>query len=502
MPQSAAPIGPVRILLVEDSPEDAELTAEQLLDAGLEAEFERVDSEAGLLRALSEFKPDLVLSDLSMPGFSGYDALKSVRALSPPVPFIFVSGTMGEDTAVQALRDGAADYILKDKTARLPSAAARAIREARSQRERERVEKELLRSQRLDSMAMLAAGLSHDLRNILQPLLIVPDLLAIHSDNPKIHKLGEVIAESGRRGHEMAESMLSFVRGARKAREAVPVGELFQAVQVLLQGSLPDKVTLNLQPPAMPMEIDANYVELQQVLINLCLNGIQAMPEGGALTLSAEPAGEGNHVCICVSDVGIGMDDKTRKQLFTPFFTTKPDGTGLGLMSCLRIVEQYQGRIEVDSTPGAGTTFSVTLPMLDPDATHEPQASAPGHGQRILLVDGDSTRQTLLCSALESQGYRPSRAPDGAYALRSAVVDGMPDLFIIDSDFVLLPAVALVRALAQRGYRGPVILLQDPARPFDQTELPTGLPVYLLDKPLEMGQVFEAVAEALATGTL
>ncbi|SEM16688.1 Signal transduction histidine kinase [Pseudoxanthomonas sp. GM95] len=504
MPQSATPIGPVRVLLVEDSPEDAELTSEQLLDAGLEAEFQRVDSEAELVQALAQFKPDLVLSDLSMPGFSGYDALKAVRAQEPPVPFIFVSGTMGEDTAVQALRDGAADYILKDKTARLPAAAARAIRESRGQRERERVEKELLRSQRLDSMAMLAAGLSHDLRNILQPLLIVPDLLAIHSDNPKIHKLGEVIAESGRRGHEMAESMLSFVRGARKAREPVSVGELFQAVQVLLQGSLPDKVTLDLQPPATPMEIDANYVELQQVLINLCLNGIQAMPAGGTLTLSAKPVEDaaGAGVCMCVADQGIGMDEKVRKQLFTPFFTTKEDGTGLGLMSCLRIVEQYQGRIDVDSTPGVGTTFAITLPMLESGAAPLPAPAAPGQGQRILLVDGDSTRQTLLSTALESQGYRPSRAPDGAYALRASVIDGMPELFVIDSDFVLLPAVTLVRALAQRGYRGPVILLQDPVKPFDVAELPESVPVYLLDKPLEMGQVFEAVADALASGTL
>jgi len=95
MPLTAAPIGPVRVLLVEDSPEDAELTCEQLLEAGLEAEFQRVDSEAGLRLALERFKPDLVLSDLSMPGFSGHDALKAVLALDPPVPFIFVSGTMG-----------------------------------------------------------------------------------------------------------------------------------------------------------------------------------------------------------------------------------------------------------------------------------------------------------------------------------------------------------------------------------------------------------------------
>jgi CheY-like chemotaxis protein/anti-sigma regulatory factor (Ser/Thr protein kinase) len=292
----------------------------------------------------------------------------------------------------------------------------------------------------------------------------------------------------------MAESMLSFVRGARKAREHVAVGELFQAVQVLLQGTLPDNVRLDLQPPATQLQIDANYVELQQVLINLCLNAIQAMPTGGTLTLSARPVEEG--VCIVVADQGIGMDAKTRSQLFTPFFTTKTEGTGLGLMSCLRIVEQYQGRIEVDSTPGEGTTFSVVLPVTG-GAAPQPSVPAPGQGQRILLVDGDSTRQSLLRNALESQGYAPATAPDGAYALRAAVVDGMPELFIIDSDFVLLPATALVQALVQRGYRGPVLLLQDPARPFDRAELPPGLRVQFLDKPLEMGRFFHAVAEAL-----
>ena len=125
------------------------------------------------------------------------------------LPFLYVSGTMGEEAAVQALREGADDYILKDQPVRLPSAAARAIREARHLVEHERVEKELLRSQRLDCLAMLAAGLSHDLRNILQPLLIVPDLLKTRSDDPRIHQLADVISECGLRGNEMAESMLS-----------------------------------------------------------------------------------------------------------------------------------------------------------------------------------------------------------------------------------------------------------------------------------------------------
>src|SRR5690606_4846933 len=140
------------------------------------------------------------------------------RAHSPMLPFIFVSGTMGEDVAVQALHEGANDYILKHSNARLPAAADRALREARTEAERARAEAELMRSQRLESLSLLAAGLSHDLRNILQPLLIVPDLIAQRSDDPRLHQLASVVAECGRRGHEMAESMLAFVRGSRRAQ--------------------------------------------------------------------------------------------------------------------------------------------------------------------------------------------------------------------------------------------------------------------------------------------
>ncbi|MEO8366691.1 MAG: ATP-binding protein [Pseudoxanthomonas sp.] len=496
MPHSAAPLGQVRVLQVEDSEMDAELICMQLLDADLQAEFLRVDSGEALRRAIGEFKPDLVLSDLSMPGFSGYEALGIVRECAPGVPFIFVSGTMGEETAVLALQRGASDYILKDKTARLPAASARAIREARSELERERVQKELLRSQRLDCLAMLAAGLSHDLRNILQPLLIVPDLLSMHSDSPKVRKLGDVIAECGRRGHEMAESMLSFVRGSRAARERIPVASLFQAVQLLLQGSLPRQVRLQVDPVPDGLMIDANYTELQQCLLNLCLNAMQAMPEGGVLTLAADRAELAaiEYVRIRVSDTGIGMDAETQAQMFTPFFSTKSDGTGLGLMSCKRIVESYQGRIELRSQLGQGTTFELMLPVVH--ETGDAMAAAEGHGQRILLLDGDATRLSLVSNALSSQGYDPMQAHDGVLALRLLDVE-IPELLIIDSDILQASATSLLQALREKGYAGPVIMLEDPARPAPQDGWSDGVSLQVLRKPLEMGHVFQAVERAL-----
>lgn len=155
MPLTGPALGALRILLVEDSPEDAELMSEQMLDAGLEATFERVESADDLRHALVRFQPDIVLSDLSMPGFSGDDALRIVRDALPEVPFIFVSGTMGEENAVAALQKGANDYIIKHQPARLPSAVARAVREARSAIERSRVETELMRAQRLESLSLL-----------------------------------------------------------------------------------------------------------------------------------------------------------------------------------------------------------------------------------------------------------------------------------------------------------------------------------------------------------
>ncbi len=505
MPNKGTPLGPLRILLVEDSPEDAELVVDQLLEAGLEIEFVRVDNEPAMRDALAEWMPDIVLSDLSMPGFSGYYALHILREIHPSVPFIFVSGTMGEETAVEALQHGANDYIIKHQPARLPSAVARLVRETRSERERLRVEDELMRAQRLESLALLAAGLSHDLRNILQPLLIIPDLIRDRSDDPKIIRLADVIAECGRRGHEMVESMLSFVRGSRQPSERIVLQRLFQAVGMLLKSSLPRNTELHLEVSDDRIAIEANYTELQQVLLNLSLNAIQAMPDGGSLSLIAERvAGDEEKVRIRVSDSGIGMDATTVKRLFTPFFTTKEDGTGLGLVSCHRIVESIGGQIQVQSELGEGTTFELLLPMFEcsGDEDAEPlESNRAGHGERLLVVDDEATRLSLLGNALSSQGYRMRLASDGAVAMRHLQEAGLPDVVLVDSGIPLLSAGQLLAEMQAMGYRGPAIVLEDANAPaFADGEAPAGISVHVLPKPLEMQRVFRAVADALGVG--
>lgn len=494
-------VGDLRILLVEDMPDDAERVIAQILAAGMRATFQRVDEESQLLAALQSFQPDVVLAELNMAAFSGFQALDIVRLAQPELPFLFLSSTLGEDAAVAALQRGASDYILKHQPARLPSAVARAVRDARATGERQQVEGELMRAQRLESLSLLAAGLSHDLRNILQPLLIVPELLKARTQDPQLLHMAEVIAECGRRGHEMAESMLSFVRGSRKPSERVPVHHLFEAVQLLLRGTLPSDVELQVEAAEGAPAVDGNYTELQQVLLNLALNALQAMPDGGRLTLRVGPDGtrEGRQwLVISVIDEGIGMDAVTLERLFSPFFTTKPDGTGLGLVSCKRIVESCGGRIVVTSAVGKGTRFDLHLPVSEQAELPVPPSAplAAGTGQSILVVDAEATRLSLLGNALSSQGYVLQLASDGAAALRAVGPDAMPALVILDGGAQLLTASALLSELSARGYRGAALLLRDEAC-VSPVVAPPGITLHALRKPLEMQQVFRSVAKAL-----
>lgn len=503
MPNNGPPLGQLSIVLVEDSPEDAELVQDMLLEAGLSATFVRVEDEQGLVDALTQGHVDIVLSDLSMPGFSGMRALGVVRELFPHLPLVFVSGTMGEERAVEALRQGASDYILKHVPARLPTAVARAVREARNESERHRVEAELMRAQRLESMSLLAAGLSHDLRNILQPLLIVPDLLKARSDDIRIHQLADVIGECGQRGHEMAESMLSFVRGSGRNSERIKIEQLFDAVALLLRGSLPTRVTLEYRVSEPALALEGNFTELQQVLLNLALNAIQAMPDGGELSLFAEPVTDVDgqaQLCIRVADQGIGMPPQVLERLFSPFFTTKSDGTGLGLMSCKRIIESCKGSIQVTSEPGLGSRFDLLLPMTgEVAASAEPNVDLPvGRGQGVLVVDNIATRLSLLGNALSSQGYRLCLASDGAGALHQVRQAGLPDAVVIDTGLLLMPAEQLLKELRNIGFQGPALLLEDPAKPVDPSRFPEGVVVQTLRKPLEMQHVFRAVGAILA----
>src|SRR5688572_26881991 len=167
---------PLRILQIEDDAADAELVLRELKRGGLEFEAQRVHDRASFLLALSR-EPDLVLSDFALPQFDGLTALALLKERYPDVPFILVSGAIGEDIAVTAMREGAADYLLKDRLSRLPTAVRSAVSQAVLRRENRVLEARLLRAARLESLGRLSAGLAHDLNNILLPIMMSQQLL-------------------------------------------------------------------------------------------------------------------------------------------------------------------------------------------------------------------------------------------------------------------------------------------------------------------------------------
>ena len=500
---------PLRLLLVEDSELDAELLCDRLEADGLEFTAHRVDTEPDYLRALAEFQPDVIVSDLAMPEFSGYRALDIAREQARGVPFLFVSGAMGEESAIEALRRGATDYVLKHALARLPSAVRRALAEAGERRAREQAEAELLRVQRYESLALLASGLSHDLRNVLQPISMGVSMLR-GADDEEVRRVGALIGESTQRGLDIVASMLSFARGSRAAAHRLQVDAVLDGLAMLLRGSLPRNIELVIDPPPPGTEIEGHATELQQALLNFCLNGAQAMPDGGRLHVytqecqleadfaaPGEPARPGPYLRIAVSDNGHGMAAEIRERLFTAFFTTKEAGTGLGLMSCRRIIVNHGGLIHVESEPGRGSTFSAYLPLPVAHGAGTP-ASTPtgnGRGERVLVVIERESKLIMLRDLLEANGYVVTAVDNGTLALQAIEREGLPDLVLMDARMTLMTGVRTASRLLDMDYRGPLLLIAGRERAAIEADLPPLPRIRFVDSPVNPQQLLCALAE-------
>ncbi len=501
------PVAPLRVLLVEDSELDAELILDTLVDDGLLFESLRVETESGFLEALSSFEPAVVISDLSMPEFSGYRALEVARARSRDLPFLFVSGTMGEQTAVDALRGGATDYVLKQNLVRLPSAVRRALTEAEERRARQHAETEILRVQRYESLALLASGLSHDLRNVLQPIAMGAAML--HEDpNEEIRKVGRLIDDCTQRGLDIVASMLSFARGSRAAVQRVEVKSVVDGLAMLLRSSLARTVELHVSVSDGAVEVDGNATELQQCLLNLCLNAAQAMPKGGKLGIEAvevtldasffqgdEPRTPGPYLRVSVSDSGAGMSEEVRERLFTPFFTTKETGTGLGLMSCQRIVAHHHGVMRIESELGKGSVFSIYIPLAKDVELGALGVAALGQGERVLLVIERESKLAMLQDIIRNHGYDVSAADNGAVALQSIERDGLPDVVLMDGRMTLMTGVMTASKLLEMDYRGPLILIAGAERASLEHDLPPLPRIHFIDRPVKPEQLLSVLAE-------
>jgi two-component system cell cycle sensor histidine kinase/response regulator CckA len=428
---------PLRVLLIEDSEDDAWIIVRELKRAGYEVDFQRADSATALQATLSAHGWDLVISDFSMPGFSGTDALKLVRSTGSDAPFIFVSGTMGEDVAVAALKDGAQDYLIKTNLKRLVPAVQRELREAQERRQRKSLEQHVHQLQKFEAIGRLAGGIAHDFNNAIGAILGWAEMgFEEASQETRFRDRFQKIRDQAKWAGRLTSQLLAYARRQVLQPKKINLNALVEESMNLLRRIIGEQIEVRVVPGANLNITLADPIQVEQALMNLCLNARDAMPNGGALIIETRNvdigeeycrqhayARPGNYVMLSVSDTGVGMDCATLEHVFEPFFTTKEmgKGTGLGLATVYGVVKQHEGFIYAYSEPGNGTIFHLYFPTAggapQPTETRREDQSRRGTGTILLADDHQGLRESAT-EMLESLGYRVIPATNGIEAVQ------------------------------------------------------------------------------------
>ena len=325
--------------------------------------------------------------------------------------------------------------------------------------DRKRLEEQLLQSQKLESLGRLAGGIAHDFNNLLMVIAGYSDLLLSSLDKPEKLRHGLLeIKGAGERGAELTQQLLAFSRKQVTQPRVLNLNAIIQESQGLLQRVIGEDVRLVISLDAAAWTIKADRGQMHQVLMNLVVNGREAMPEGGRLTIETcnvylgsdlqeepEPGGAKPYLRLRIHDTGVGMDEQTRQHVFEPFFTTKGSrkGTGLGLATVFGIVTQSGGLIFVESEPGRGATFNVYFPRAEAPVTGDAVAGAPRPAVRasgtVLVVEDQDEVRMLTCTILRGLGFEVLEASDGMEALLTSAAYQEPIRLMVTD--VIMPGM-------------------------------------------------------------
>jgi PAS domain S-box-containing protein len=303
--------------------------------------------------------------------------------------------------------------------------------------DQKRLEQQFLRAQRMESIGTLAGGIAHDLNNILAPIMMAVQVLKMKTTDPQLKTMLETIEVSSKRGADIVRQVLSFARGLQGERVEVQPTHLLKDIETIIRDTFPKNIRRDVFFPGEAWTILGDPTQLHQILLNLCVNARDAMPDGGNLSITVEnvhlddqyvamnvQAKAGKYVIINVTDSGQGIPPDILDKIFDPFFTTKEvgKGTGLGLSTVMAIVKSHGGFVNVYSEVGKGSSFKVYLPALEKSAKTQRDtvslATLPrGNGERILIVDDENSILTITSQTLEAFGYKTMTANDGAEAI-------------------------------------------------------------------------------------
>ena len=446
---------PLHILHLEDDPNDAALVQSLLEADGIGCAITRTETQDDFVAILERGGVDIVLSDYSLPAFDGLSAIKIVRARWPNLPIIMVSGTLGEELAIDSLKNGATDYVLKERLARLVPALRRAMREVEARVERQRLNAQLIEAQKMEVVGQLAGGVAHDFNNILAIIMGYCDLLAheIKSDSPLL-SYTEEINQAAERAAGLTQQLLVFSSKRTVHPIVLDLNEVLADLNKMLRRLIHENIEMAISPGNRIGHIKADAGHIGQVLMNLVVNARDAMPKGGKLLIATanvalDKSGAhpdtipGDYVVLSVGDTGTGMTAEVKARLFEAFFTTKSKGkgTGLGLATCLSIVQQSGGHIDVQSEIGKGTTFKIYFPRVDQAADVEARPvhdeEYPGGTETLMVVEDDPSLRQLAREILQARGYEVLSAFNGQDALQVAMEHQGSPIHLVVTDVVM-----------------------------------------------------------------
>lgn len=384
--------------------------------------------------------------------------------------------------------------------------------------DRRRLEQQVLRTQRLESLGTLASGIAHDLNNLLMPILMGASLLKRLEPNAASLKAIDNIERSVKRGSDLVKQVLLFARGGETSWRTISLGEIVREVEAIVVSTFPKDITLEVSLAHDLKPVAGDPTQLNQVLLNLCVNARDAMPHGGLLSVSARnehlteqyarlQGGEsgGLYVVLEVSDTGEGISSQTIDRIFDPFFTTKDigKGTGLGLSTAQGIVTRHGGYLSVSSDVGEGSTFKVHLPphVVESGASPivEDAELRRGNGEWILVVDDDASVVNVTRQTLESFGYRVLGAEDGAQAI-GVYSRRHADIALVITDMMMpvIDGAALIAALRRIHPEVRIIATTGNLSAAYMTKIAKTEVLYVLTKPYTADHLLRTVSDALA----